>query len=820
MRDRGFVADDMPGFVRLHALFAPRDLPPLPPSVPPTVAPFAEALRFALTTAPCLVVASLLMVSLERHTSQADLLRVLAERSVDHPLNVALLLHCWWRDGPPVEADEPQRLFEELRERLERQHAGSALELLMRDCRDEENGVAGAGGGAAEAAQATPPVRESPQPQSRLWQLMHPHALAAQLTALDEEFTAGLTASDIMAGRTQSAAGRAYEAWLQRCPLWVASEIVSASDADRPRALVFFLKVVVQLREIRNMSSFALLMEGLRHEAVQRLTLSWEPVLEVHAEAWEDLVRDTLPARLHAPRRGPTVPFAGALQRQVFQILFETQLAGAADVAVGDGAVDWAAEARIQAACRVWLRVRRRRQFVYGIVPHTATLEHLRRGASVLGAGRLGIVSRQAQPENQTLSDAVRSAGGLVSGFSSWFKNSPAAEEAKRSLPDAMCLPGAEWSEIFARGETLKFTQRSVVLEAGALNTHLWRVKRGALSAMSADGFIVGTLGEGQVFGELATVRPLGLRASVALVAVAPTCEVQRVSFVAFATVLKAQIELRVSFYRALSQGVSSRRSDLDLSTVGVPLAFEAPAEKPDATAKFFERFDMKDQEVLATFECSWEASCRLVACGKLYVTRQVVAVLGRAWSSTFRWVAPLAELSLFPEAQTLRIVSGSRSMLLHVEAPEKVVLTVPTATLPAAAAVPAAQDNRSWDFLVVSGMRSAVLRQGEALASGAGEVCWVARGQCVCPETGQLVPRNSSCFEGSFFALQPPPRRVVVLSETAHVLSVSWTFLNLLSATRPDVASNFFRLTGATLAERLLALDPLAATALALTKP
>ncbi len=194
------------------------------------------------------------------------------------------MLHCWWRSGPPVQPGEAQQLFEELRERLRREHAGTAIELLARDCGEEEAvaaaaaaAAAAAGGGpAGEAAQMTPPVRESPQPQSRLWQLMHPHALAAQLTAMDEEFLAGLAACDVMAGRAQTAAGRAYEAWLQRGPLWVATEIVTASDADRPRAIVYFLKVVVQLREIRNMGSFALVMEGLRHEAVQRLSLSWD----------------------------------------------------------------------------------------------------------------------------------------------------------------------------------------------------------------------------------------------------------------------------------------------------------------------------------------------------------------------------------------------------------------------------------------------------------------------------------------------------------------------------------------------------------------
>ncbi len=120
----------------------------------------------------------------------------------------------------------------------------------------------------------------------------------------------------------------------------------------------------------------------------------------------------------------------------------------------------------------------------------------------------------------------------------------------------------------------------------------------------------------------------------------------------------------------------------------------------------------------------------------------------------------------------------------------------------------------------MASGARSIELRQGEALPAEVGEAHWVARGQLVCPETGQLVLRHGSCGEGSFFALRPPPRRVVALSETAVVLSVSWTFLHVLSAARPDVASNLFRLTSATLAERLLALDPLAAAAVALVKP
>jgi CRP-like cAMP-binding protein len=819
---QGFDSNDAP-FVQLHALFAPPapNEAPLPACVAPTVAAFGEALRFALTSAPSAVVANLLMGSLERHTAQAELLRVLAERAKERPAHVALMLHCWWRSGPPVAPGEPQRLFEELRERLREGHAGSAVELLMRDCCEEEVvAVAGAAeGNAAEAAQVTPPVRESPQPESRVWQLMHPHALAAQLTGLDEEWMDGMAASDVMAGRAQTAAGRAYEAWMQRCPLWVASEIVTAAEADRSRVIVYFLKVVVQLREIRSSSSFALVMEGLRHEAVQRLSLAWESVLEVHADAWEGLVRDTLPARLHAPRRAPTVPFVGGLQRQVFQILLETQFVGATDVTVGDGSVDWAAEARIQTVCREWLRIRRRRQYMYGIVKHEATLEHLRRGAPVLTAGQLGTVSRQVQSENHTLSESVRSAGGIVSGFSSWFKNSPtAAEESKRSLQDAVCLPGSDWSELFSQGETLKFAQRAVVLEAGALNTHLWRVRRGAVSAISADGFIVGTLGEGQVFGETAMIFPLGVRVPVALVAVAPSCEVQRVTFVAVAATLKAQIQLRVSFYRALTLGMSSRRPDLDLSTVGIPPPLPA-AQPEEASAKFFRRFDMKNQEVLASFDCSWEASCRLTACGKVYVTRHVVAVLGRAWCATFRWVAHLAELSLFPDGTSLRLVAGTRALVLRVAAADQIVLAVPPPPVVGGLPKLPPPDNRSWDYLVTCGMRSAELRQGEALPSDAGEAHWVARGQLVCRETGQLVPRNGSCFDGSFFALQPPPRRVVVLSETAVVLSVSWTFLHVLSAARPDVASNFFRLESATVAERLLALDPLAAAAIALTK-
>lgn len=93
----------------------------------------------------------------------------------------------------------------------------------------------------------------------------------------------------------------------------------------------------------------------------------------------------------------------------------------------------------------------------------------------------------------------MRSAGGLVAGLGSWLRNSPAAEESRRSLADAVFLPGGDWSELFGRSESVRLMQKNVVLEVGSTNAHMWRVKKGAVAAMSREGFVVGTLGEGQV---------------------------------------------------------------------------------------------------------------------------------------------------------------------------------------------------------------------------------------------------------------------------------------------------------------------------------
>ncbi len=805
MRNETSVASA--AFVALHALFAPpppQDVPVAAACVAPTVAAFDEALEQYLASRPSLAVAELLAVSLERHTTQTALLKVLAEHSEHNSTSVALLLHCWFVMGPPVEAGEAAAAFAALRDALLLQGTGSHVELLMRACREQKEESN------ALPSELTPPVREAPQAQSVMWQVMHPHALAAQLTAMDESFMEGLTSSDVMLGRSLSESGRMYEAWLQRCPLWVATEIVMADEKDRPKVIIYYLKVVVRLREIRNVNSFALVMEGLRYEAVQRLTASWSQVLSVHNESWEELVRDALPAQLLALRKAPTIPFVGLMQREVMQVLLDTQMGDSRASCIGDGAVNWVAEVRIQNATRGWLDNKRRRLHVYGIVPHAATLSHLREGARVLNSSQLGVFSRLFQPENQTLSDAVRSSGGIVSGFSSWFKNSP-AEEVKRSLQDAVFLPGAEWSEIFARSETLKYGQQGVVVEKGKGNTFLWRVKKGAVSAVSEEGFIVGTLGENQVFGEVSMVRPLGLAMPVAMLSVSPACEVQRVPFVVVATVLKAQIELRVSFYRALSAGMSNRGQDVDFAAAPAP-----PSTPQDASVKFFNRFEMKNEEIVAKFACSWTASCRLTAQGKLFVTKRVVAVIGSAWSATFRWVAALSEVALFPGDKVLRIVAGARVMVLRVDSPEKVLLAIGSSK--EFVSVPPL-DNRSWDLLVVSGARSVVLQKGQEVTAAEAELFWIARGECVCKDNGQLLVPGSSYGDGSFFSLRPFARKLVAQSETAHLLILSWSFLNVLSVTRPDVASNFFRLTSATIAERLIARDPLAAAAVALTK-
>jgi hypothetical protein len=273
---------------------------------------------------------------------------------------------------------------------------------------------------------------------------------------------------------------------------------------------------------------------------------------------------------------------------------------------------------------------------------------------------------------------------------------------------------------------------------------------------------------------------------------------------------------LRAFFYHALCVGMSSRKCSLDLTTVGVPAA--ADPNKKDASQKFFLRFEMKNETVLAKFKCSWNVSARLRVSGKVFVTQSVLAVFASVFGASFRFAVPLSSCVMTAvDAVTVKVEHNDCSMLLTLESSEALVRAKSEVKTDLVSSLPFF-DNRSWDFLVTCGMRSVQLRQGEAAPPG--ELCWVARGQCVCRATGQIAPENSSFGDGSFFSGRASrPLLVEALSETAELLLFGSQFARILSAERPDVASNFYRVQSVVLANRLQAANPLVKCSISLVE-
>ncbi len=838
---------DEQDFLSLHALFAPgsQESSSCSPAAVSSSSLFVSSLLSPLCSPLSLCALDVCSSAAARLLSSSVLVAALHSLAVERPLAVALLLR---RARALVRTDRTAPLAEA----VAASPRVSALELLLLQENEAANSTA-PHQQTLPAVEMTPPIKDFavvPPAGGRVWELMHPHALAAQMTALEEMHMRELTLSDIAHGFSLSDAGRSYAHWLARCPLWVATEIVASED--KPRAIVYFLKVVVQLLEIRNLASLQLVMEGLNHESVQRLSLAWEGVLDVHADSWEWLQQSVLPSALKTSRRPPFIPCVKLIQSEVWQILFEEQTVAHSKqdhIMLGDCAVNWTVEERILGVVKPWLDASRKNSFRYGIVPHAQTIEMLKSEARVLTAGQLGLLSRQHQPENQTLSDAVRSAGGLVSGFSSWLKSSPsspptAAEESRRSLTDAIFLPGGDWSEVFSKSETLKLVQKTAILEAGTVNSTLWRVKRGAVSVVSSEGFIVGTLGEGQVFGEIAMIQSMGVVVQHAIVVVSPVCEVQKVSFTTAAAILRVRanrilfiyfdfffffffvqsmIQLRVSFYMALCCGMSTRGFDLNMTTVGIP---DVPVdqEKPDKSQKFFSLFDMKGETVERKFLCSCVASPRVTFFCKLFVTRRVVAVHAHVFSSTFRFVEPLLScIATQVNDTSVKLEGAHQSLILNVDSPAQVLELIASlrdsylANKLEAPVIPTV-DNRSWNFLVMCGLRHVHLHQGQVVP--AGELAWVTQGQCICRETGQLCLTNTSFGESSFFGDFPSTRwpRIEALSERVDLLLLSPQFLKALSLERPDVGSNLLRSESVVLAYRLVSADSLARCAMSLT--
>jgi hypothetical protein len=536
-----FRADDPFDFVSLHAAFTPNiDTVTVPVWVSPVGLSFEATLTSCLSSRPSLIAIDTLVGVFERHASQESVVRLLSGAVDKCALSVSLFLYRWLLFGPVV-APSALSLFSALRDRL--REFSSECAAILKPVSSERK--------TASVAELTPLIRERQSAEkSPIWELMHSHALAAQLTAIEEQHLDGLTLSDIAHGRILTECGQQFAHWLVRCPVWVATEIVNSDD--KARAIVYFLKVVVQLLDIRNTCSFALVMEGLLHESVQRLTVAWDSVLAVHGDSWAWLVQSATPASLKKPRRAPVIAHVQLIQLEVWQILFDAQSdLNTQKRCIGDAVLNWEVETRIHLAIKPWLELQKSGSYKYGFVRHNWTINYLLKDARVMTAAELGVTSRLLQPENQTLSDAVKSAGGLVSGFSSWLKSSPAtvAEEAKRSLRDAVFLPGSDWSELFSRGETVKFAQKAVLLEAGALNTSIWRVKKGAVSVLSDQGFIIATLGEGQVFGELAMVYAMGIVVPASIISVSPVCEVQKVPFTVMASALRVKNSKKKDFF-------------------------------------------------------------------------------------------------------------------------------------------------------------------------------------------------------------------------------------------------------------------------------
>ena len=776
--------------------------------------------------------------SLERFVDQSSAFAMIEHllQRVDNDFRhlVALVVYRWAMCGPLLIAETQRNL-----EGVAGAENDALVLLLVRESLAAQKRLQQPPLSPPDAAGDRQPVSYS-GPEASFWSLLHPHSLAAQLTAIDEAFMPRLSPGDALLAEREgfpSLSGEEYMAWLRRAPLLVASEIILCESKERIKVILYHLKVAVQLLEMRNMNSFNLVMQGLQSEAVQRLKSVWDPILQIHGRSWAKLCSAMMPRALLRLQHSPWIPPISLLQSEVSAALMDRSLTHDQWPIGGERQIDWRIEERISVAASSWWNAWRSQSFRYGIAPDEDTRVQLLRNARVLSTTELGLASRQLQSETATLADAVKMSGGLLSGFSSWLKNgSPRSDSEKsgsgsvtpqRSLPDAMFLAGADWSDVFAKAETVKMMQECVVLEANVVSSTLWRVRRGAVSVQSADGFLLGTLGEGQVFGELVMVKPLGLIVSARVLVVSPTCELQAVTFTQAAAAMRSQLQLRVRFYESLCMAISARSIDKSLD-FNLSLEEEEKASREKAADKFFERFDLKREKVLLKYRAEWQDSSSLeVVVGKLYITDHYLALRAVAFGVQYRFVALLAKVTQVKQ-------TGEREVQIMCAPLQRVTLTIEAAEdcvarlkyIVATAVVPPHQgfvpdlDNRSWEILLVAGARPIRLQatSDSLLDLSSSFVYWVVKGSIsvIGGERNYEIAAKSSFGEASFFSQSATLLQVRAKSEKALLYALSWSHLQQVAASRPDVASNFLRSSAALLADRISP-KPLSAVALAL---
>lgn len=655
---------------------------------------------------------------------------------------------------------------------------------------------------------------------------------AQQLTAREEKLFEHLSASDLLSGKP-SEAGLELSYWSRRFPLWIATQLLIVPNAsERANILVHFIRVAAVLLEMRNVATFELVMEGLKHPAIQRLSIIWDEALSKLGSLWAELEKAYSELNLRRPRRQPCMVATHMHLRRVAAAAISTVSDVDSESAHGAGDADWGLEGKVYLAALPLFELRRMRWYRYEVTPHAATQEFLKRPLVALNDAQLGILSRFLQGESQTLSDAVRSAGGIFAGVSSWLRSSPSGpqEDAQKSLTDALMLSGADWSEIFVDADVLKIVQKEQVLAKDELNTHLWRVKRGAISLLSDDGFIIGTIGDNQTFGELTTIHPLGLRSPVAMIGVAPSTELTRIPFVEVAKVFKNNVPLRMRYYESLCLALSNRGINHDCDNAAL---LAQRNRRMSIHQKLNYRFEIKldESDQVQKFHCSWLEYPWLRVSAKLYVTSKYVALFAHAWSSSFRWICLRSKVvSCEPCGAAAVSLCGIGSAGLHEQrfmldvrekASDVVKLLRHDDSAPASEEGVPVYDNRSWDYLVSCGVRSLTVAKDQVVVrSGECPDCifFVCSGQLLCQASGNVAIRSRSFGEVSFFSGKCFSEDVIASTES-QLYVLPWRFLRELSVSRPDVCSNFYRHCSVNLASRILGQNNLVSAALCVMK-
>jgi hypothetical protein len=304
------------------------------------------------------------------------------------------------------------------------------------------------------------------------------------------------------------------------------------------------------------------------------------------------------------------------------------------------------------------------------------------------------------------------------------------------------------------------------------------------------------------------------------------------VSFTQVATVLKGQIQLRVRFFEELARAMSLRSNHLDFDEDGTG---DAERKKQDASDKFFQKFDLKNEAVLHKVRVRWSVNCRLhTVCGKLFVSKNYLAMLAKGFGTVFRWVSLLVKVTnLCVLDSSVHIISSVLSqeqrVVIYLESEEaaetlcqQLKALVATATVPPQKGFVAEIDNRAWEYLLAGGAESMVVRHGERLNLSSNSMYYVAAGKLQSVETPTLVARRGTSFgQGAFFSGKIYALHGVVgeAQEDTVLYGISRMHLSVLQVSRPDIASNFLRYCGLILAERLVKKDRVASISLIMLK-